>query len=433
MDAVSYANSAKQAQRIKKFINDPDSTSGIITQPSVIQTGETVTIPAGRTAVMANTQINGTITLDGTMFIPSGATTTDIDTKLSTKVDKVTSTDNAIVRFDGITGQVQNSGVIIDDSGNVGIGVAPSDWTIGKAIDIGNAGSLFGDGINYTWDCGIVQNGYQYTANGWKYRASQSAAMYRINGNQHEWKTAPLGTAGNPITWTNAMTLNYNNSLGVLGNVVSGYNGITFSGDNSTYIVSYGGNDTSYALLQGRSTSAGGSTVYEAKVNNVLKSAILDNGTFQSATNVYGSTSDIKLKENVVDATPKLDKLMQVQVKNFNYIGQEEKQIGVIAQEIEQIFPSVVFETKDTKQVEVTKERVVPAVEEVKDAEGNIIQEDKPESVEEYIETETQETGEVTKNVKYSVLYMMAIKALQELNAKVEAMQLEINELKGAI
>lgn len=37
------------------------------------------------------------------------------------KIDKVTSTDNAIVRFDGTTGAVQNSGVIIDDNGNMGI------------------------------------------------------------------------------------------------------------------------------------------------------------------------------------------------------------------------------------------------------------------------------------------------------------------------
>lgn len=38
------------------------------------------------------------------------------------KIDKVTSTDNAVVRFDGVTGQVQNSSVMIDDSGNIGIG-----------------------------------------------------------------------------------------------------------------------------------------------------------------------------------------------------------------------------------------------------------------------------------------------------------------------
>lgn len=40
------------------------------------------------------------------------------------QVKAVSSTDNAIVRFDGTSGQVQNSGVVIDDSGNVGIGTS---------------------------------------------------------------------------------------------------------------------------------------------------------------------------------------------------------------------------------------------------------------------------------------------------------------------
>lgn len=85
MDAISFSVADKQAKRIKKFNENPDSTSGILTQPSVIQSGETVTIPLGRTAIMANTQINGTINLDGTIFIPSGATTDDIDAQLVLK------------------------------------------------------------------------------------------------------------------------------------------------------------------------------------------------------------------------------------------------------------------------------------------------------------------------------------------------------------
>lgn len=85
MDAISYSYADKQAKRISKFNENPDSTSGILTQPSVIQTGEIVSIPAGRTAVMANTVIDGTVILDGTMFIPSGATTNDIDAQLALK------------------------------------------------------------------------------------------------------------------------------------------------------------------------------------------------------------------------------------------------------------------------------------------------------------------------------------------------------------
>lgn len=84
MDAVSYAHSAKQAQRIERFIEDPDSTSGVLTQPSVIQTGEVVTVPLGRTAILAGTQIDGDLVIDGDVFIPTG---TSIDFSNGIKID----------------------------------------------------------------------------------------------------------------------------------------------------------------------------------------------------------------------------------------------------------------------------------------------------------------------------------------------------------
>lgn len=51
-------------------------------------------------------------------------------TSVDSKVTKVTSTDNAIVRFNGTTGDVQNSGVIIDDNNNVGIGTGSPDFPL---------------------------------------------------------------------------------------------------------------------------------------------------------------------------------------------------------------------------------------------------------------------------------------------------------------
>ena len=73
MDAVSYSHSAKQARRIKKFIENPDSNSGIVTVPSTIEAGEVVTIPAGRMAVLPNLSIDGELVIDGEVFIPSGS------------------------------------------------------------------------------------------------------------------------------------------------------------------------------------------------------------------------------------------------------------------------------------------------------------------------------------------------------------------------
>ena len=76
MDIISFNEAATANGRIEKINANPDSTSGIVTQPSVIASGETVTIPAGRTAILANTQVDGVLNIDGEVFIPSGATVT---------------------------------------------------------------------------------------------------------------------------------------------------------------------------------------------------------------------------------------------------------------------------------------------------------------------------------------------------------------------
>ena len=76
MEIVQYLHSVKQAQRIEKFIKDPDSSSGIVTVPKVIGAGENVTVPAGRVAVLPNVQVDGTLNVEGEVFIPSGSVIT---------------------------------------------------------------------------------------------------------------------------------------------------------------------------------------------------------------------------------------------------------------------------------------------------------------------------------------------------------------------
>jgi hypothetical protein len=128
-------------------------------------------------------------------------------------------------------------------------------------------------------------------------------------------------------------------------------------------------------------------------VNNIF---IYGNGNIENANNSYGAISDIKVKENIVDATPKLDKLMQVKVRNYNLKGEYEqhKQIGVIAQELEQIFPSMIEETQDRGEND------------------------------ELLET-------TTKSVKYSVFVPMLIKAMQEQQALIQNLTTRLNALEG--
>ena len=129
------------------------------------------------------------------------------------------------------------------------------------------------------------------------------------------------------------------------------------------------------------------------------KFQVADSGNVTNTNNSYGAISDIKLKENITDATPKLDDLLKVKIKNFNFIGSEEKQLGVIAQELEEIFPSMIDKSEDFEEVEVEGE------------DGEMTKEKKS-------------LGTITKSVKYSVFVPMLIKAIQEL-------KLEIDELKN--
>lgn len=59
--------------------------------------------------------------------------------------------------------------------------------------------------------------------------------------------------------------------------------------------------------------------------------------------------SDRNLKDNIVDTTPKLADVLKLKVRNFNFkeeYTKTHKRIGFIAQEVEEIFPSLIGETE---------------------------------------------------------------------------------------
>jgi hypothetical protein len=105
----------------------------------------------------------------------------------------------------------------LDTSGNLGLGVTPSATnTSYKAQEIGFVGNgLIGFGANDF----AMSSGAYYSSSGWKHSATNSlgASFYEQYNGQHLWynKTAVSHTAGDAITFTQAMTLDASGNLGV--------------------------------------------------------------------------------------------------------------------------------------------------------------------------------------------------------------------------
>ena len=112
----------------------------------------------------------------------------------------------------------------IDDSGNLGLGVTPSDWaTLVPAIQIGGGGSFIaaqGSGSGNSDSIYIGTNAH-FDGTNWLYKETNHASYFLQANGQHQWFRAPSGTAGNAITFITAMTLDASSNLTVTGNVTA--------------------------------------------------------------------------------------------------------------------------------------------------------------------------------------------------------------------
>jgi hypothetical protein len=100
----------------------------------------------------------------------------------------------------------------IDVSGNVGIGMTPNPWGVGRTLQLGapNGSFVFGQNLQAI----IGSNAYFDTT--WRYAGTGVSTRYeQTSVGSHTWFTAPSGTAGNPISSTQVMTLDAGGNLGI--------------------------------------------------------------------------------------------------------------------------------------------------------------------------------------------------------------------------
>ena len=72
----------------------------------------------------------------------------------------------------------------------------------------------------------------------------------------------------------------------------------------------------------------------------------------QGSTIAYSTSSDYRLKENIIEVTDATDRLKQLQPKRFNFIGYDNVVDGFLAHEVSDIVPEAISGTKDEVDAE---------------------------------------------------------------------------------
>ena len=236
------------------------------------------------------------------------------------------------------------------------------------------------------------------------------AEFYHSDGGTNDQARIALGAySSNPPSQRGVLLIGENNGAGhhFLVNTSSSHSAgpsakLRVGSDGSTSIFTTSGNGaavfttdigagTTYNLFQGR---YGASSITS---NGTQCFFVTTNGNTYNANNVFASGSDLKLKENIVDAKSQWDDIKALKIRNFNFKNDSNKvkMLGVVAQELEAAgMKGLVDDHADI------------------DADGK--------------ELET-----VTKSVKYSILYMKAIKALQEAITKIETLETKVAALEA--
>jgi hypothetical protein len=269
----------------------------------------------------------------------------------------------------------------VDSSGNLGLGVTPLTDVFSPNFQIKRAILTGGSNDRAT----LSYNYYRPSAVN-TYIASDFATSYVQISGQHAWLTAPSGTAGNAITFTQAMTLDAS------GNLLVGKTTQDFGATNGFEFYSGGGADDLLILSRGsnpplqlrRNDSDGSIQLFQRGGTTVGSVSVTTTAT------AYNTSSDYRLKENVQPMQDALAVIGQLNPVTYTWKVDGSDGQGFIAHELQAVVPDCVSGEKDAV-----------------DAEGN-----------------PQYQG-----VDTSFLVATLVKAVQELKAEVDSLkaQLEAN------
>jgi len=292
----------------------------------------------------------------------------------------------------------QTQRMLLDSSGNLGLGVTPSAWDSGySTIQAGPYGAAFG-GRNVANTAYMMSNSVRNGA-AWKYINTATAAQFQVENGSFYWFNAPSGTANTAITYSQAMTLDSSGNLwvGAASNPASALLYVNQQGANAAINVVATTAGYSATLIYGQTTRAA-STSFDmigCYANGVAQFRVNGAGTIYATNTVVQSASDIRLKENIKNSLDGLDIITALRPVRFDwkqgYGNDRKNQLGFIAQEVEPVFPDAVDETCRLKDGD----------------------------------------DEVYKTVGPGALIPVLVKAIQELSAQNQALEVRLAQLEA--
>jgi len=191
-------------------------------------------------------------------------------------------------------------------------------------------------------------------------------------------------------------------------------------GGNAQWVVAAHCNQSSnygYVAYYATAHDGASNSFFMGVDTGAVRFRVNSDGDVANHDNSYGSTSDERIKQDIKDANSQWDDIKALKIRNYKkkddvrqYKDKAWEQIGVVAQELEAAGMAKLITESSPDEHDIKSS-----------AEFGTLNEDGT----------IKETKAKVKNVKYSVLYMKAIKALQEAMARIETLETKVKALEG--
>jgi len=300
----------------------------------------------------------------------------------------------------GISDASDATAITIDSSERVGIGITPDTTSNGKSLQINRSVINDDDGGSTH----IAQNGYYNSA--WKYVEDGTAEKISLVSGTIRFDNASSNSSGADasLSWSERMRIDSS------GRLLIGTTSTVIDGDQTLHVSGAQG-----ANMQATVSSADGGSVLNLKRSGnsqgdylrLFNSSNGETGQIRvdsGGTTQFENVSDYRLKENIKDwDVDAIAKVKQIKIKTFDWKDQTavtngKGLIGVIAHELQEVYPHCVSGEKDGYGGDLDKD-------------GN----KKP----------------MYQGVDYGKLTPLLTKALQEALARIETLEAKVTALES--